>query len=359
MKFSLTKEQILNLHSDSESLIKENANSALLKVGKTFFILESVCKPDKIFYLSDNILSTKSFNCSFQRQPNNIDIASNCSHIESNMFKMQAELEIKYITISQREEKLRTMEEELGYKIQKLESVKNEYFAKIGELKEREMADSGILNFSPGNSSFSSGERTHNYGNGKGKGKGKGEQIITKEMYQVLMILEKRVKAKYKKKQNLSELQENTFTTTDFSRQYSINRKQFNESMHFSRFSNKESYILKYIRKQHKYQDLKMQEIRDYEKYLQETWVESFGNEKIVNALQKSSQKNFQIAQKLRNERFQIDEKNMRLHKLIEITKAENTRLEFHRKKIWNERQALIKQQSDLESAFQKLLHIS
>ena len=102
-----------------------------------------------------------------------------------------------------------------------------------------------------------------------------------------------------------------------------------------------------------------MQEIRDYEKYLQETWVESFGNEKIVNALQKSSQKNFQIAQKLRNERFQIDEKNMRLHKLIEITKAENTRLEFHRKKIWNERQALIKQQSDLESAFQKLLHIS
>ena len=349
-EISLTKEQISSLNSDTGTLIKENASNALLRLGKGFFILESVCKPDKIIYFADNIQSTKSFNCSFQRQQNNASMVRNYSHIESNLFRVQAELEKRYIAISQREEKLRTMEEELGYKIQKLESIKNEYFAKLGELNMRVTVDTSISNYSPGKTSFSSSDRTQSYGKHKEK------PTFTKDMYQALTMLEKIVKEKYSKKRNVVNSLENTFTTADFSRQFSINRKCFNESMHFSRFSNKESYILKYIKKQHKYQDLKFQEIRDYEKYLQETWVESFGNEKVVNALQRSSQKNFQIAQMLRNERLQIDEKNMRLQKLIEITKSENSRLEFHRKKIWNERQALIKQQSEIENAFQKLL---
>ena len=59
----------------------------------------------------------------------------------------------------------------------------------------------------------------------------------------------------------------------------------------------------------------------------------------------------------LKKEREAFDEKMMRLHKLLEITKTENSRLEFHRKKIWNERQILIKQQSELENVFKRIVN--
>ena len=43
---------------------------------------------------------------------------------------------------------------------------------------------------------------------------------------------------------------------------------------------------------------------------------------------------------------------------MLEIIKVENKRLEFHRKKIWNERQILIKQQNHIENAFEKIVKL-
>lgn len=328
----LTKEQLHSLHGDTGLLLQNNASNALLKVGKNFFIIESACRPDKVFYLSDSISSTKSFNCNFQKQSHIANNPINCSHIDSNLIKIQAELEIKYLTISKKEEKIRTLEEEFGYKIQKLESITNEYYVKLEEIKRKEEICSA-------NESFGGNDKTQSFYRYKDN----------KKILQSLDVLEKIVMEKYRKKENdVSILQ-------DFSGIFEKNRKDFNENLQMMKFANRDAYVLSYVKEQHRLQDLKIQEIQEYEKYLQETWVESFGNEKVVTALERVSRKNYQISQSLKKERELIDEKAFRLQKLIETTKVENKRLEFHRKRILNERQFLIKQQSDLEAALIKI----
>jgi hypothetical protein len=333
----ITKEQILNLNKDTEKLISENASQGVIKVSQSYFIIETTDRPDKVIYFSDCIKSSNRADKNSET-PNGLD-----NHTESNFIKTQADLELKNIAIKKKEDKLRSLEEDLGYKIQNVEKIKNDYMARLEELTAKEPGQPGLTD----TIKFKSCPC-------KDSTAGICEFLSSKASYQdigqILITLEKLIKEKALKKNGLEE------SKNDISSQFIKNRNTFNDNLcYLGRFSNKESYIVNYLKEQSNYQNLKFQEIKDYEKYLQEAWVESFGNDKAVSALQKASTKNFQISMQLKKEREALDEKIMRLQKLIEISKAENTRLEFHRKKIWNERQVLIKQQSEIEAAFEKI----
>jgi hypothetical protein len=165
----------------------------------------------------------------------------------------------------------------------------------------------------------------------------------------MLNNLEKVVKQQYCKD---SLIEENE--SKDVTLQYYAKKKLFNESL--GQFSNKEAYVLNYFRELSQFYDQKFKELNEYEKYLQETWIESFGNQKMAYAFQKASQKNFETSKLLNKLKLEIAEKDMRLSKIKLITQEERKRLEFHRKKILFERQALFQQQNDVESALHKIM---
>ncbi|OMJ76124.1 hypothetical protein SteCoe_24567 [Stentor coeruleus] len=346
IEIPITKLQLMTLNKDIEKLLKENVEDASIKVASNFFIIEPRNKPDKVIYFIEETNHEKSEN-----KTQDFEDSKNTTIIDSDkdlkILKLQSELEIKYLEIAKKEENIHKLEEELGYKIQKLESLKDEYVGKIAELdlkiSSKENSPNKIL--TPSNGVRKSLNQSS-----------QGENPLAKNLFKALGKIDPNCE-KREAKSFLSQDHDMSYSKTD-----SINldkKPRISESiLYFGNTSSKEKCIINYLKDQSAYYEQKLKEIQDYEMYLQETWIESFGNEKAVSVLQKASYKNFQVSMQLKKERELLDEKIMRMKKLQNITVAENTRLEFHRKKIWNERQALIKQQNDIEEAFTKIMSL-
>ena len=285
-EISLSKNQIQNLHRDTEKLIKENANSALIKVGKNLFILESTERSDKIIYYSGNIQPFNNFNgnnstksqseiseaqdisMSFENKnkdiedhPQDLNNYAGQLHTESNLLKLHAELELRQINLLKKEEKARNIEEELGYKLQKLESLKSEYTEKISELNKQSILQN----------SFSNGSqkalKEFNNSNEKSMNYFSGLDCKNIELNNHAALSNK----KYSSENLININPEKNQSISDFNEPFITNRKQFAENLCFlGNFSNKEAYIMNYLKEQRNYQDLKLQEIQKYENYLYE-----------------------------------------------------------------------------------------
>jgi hypothetical protein len=333
-EFLLSHDQVKSLNRDTANLLAQESATATLKIGPNYFILESSQKQGKIIYFTEspskNLLqSQKNYG------ENTLNFNAETSY---ELVKLRAQLEKEQIALAKKQEYIRSLEEKLGLKIQELESIKNEYHSRLSELAECSVE------------------------------KPKKVKRFSEEFY-ISYYSESK-----KKKNDLSfvlqdcgntrkNLGKHSFLesfTSDVSKDLSVNIshiRPFNDSfLKNTKPKNKENYFIDYIREQSKYQTKKIQELKDYETYLQETWVDTFGHDKAVSALQKASQKNFQLSMSLKKERESLDEKVMRLNKIMEITKMENQRLEFHRRKILNERQILMKQQGEIEIALEKIM---
>ncbi|OMJ75784.1 hypothetical protein SteCoe_25010 [Stentor coeruleus] len=344
IEIPITKLQLMTLNKDIEKLLKDNVDDTLIKVASNFFIIEPQNKPDKVIYFIEEVNYEK-----FGNKTQDSEDSKNTTIIDSDkdlkILKLQSELEIKYLEIAKKEENINKLEEELGYKIQKLESLKNEYMGKIAELdlkiSSKENSPNKIL------TPFNTIRKSLNQSI-------QGQVPLTKNIFKALAKIDPNCE-KREAKSFLS--QDMSFSKTDSMNLDKKNR--LSESvLYFNHTSSKEKYIINYLKEQSTYYEQKLKEIQDYEIYLQETWVDSFGSDKAVSVLQKASYKNFQVSMQLKKERELLDDKIMRMKKLQNITATENTRLEFHRKKIWNERQALIKQQNDIEEAFTKIMSL-
>lgn len=349
IEIPITQEQLLALSKDTEKLLRENSHEAVIKIAKNFFILEPRNKQDKVLYFTDEVKSHKLLNSSQEiEEPKSLSIID--SDKDLKILKLQSELEIKYLEIGKKEENIRRLEEELGYKIQKLETLKNEYISKLADLNSRNSSCENTPNKSKRTCSCS--DQSQNYSLNSSL------QSSPKDLYNTFSVLDTGSDQSEQPKSFLED-PDLSFSKSEVTVRLDSQRpSQPGNLLYLGNFSSKERYILNYLKDQSKYYEDKVKELQEYESYLQEAWVESFGHSKAVYALQKASYKNFQISLQLKKDREILDEKTMRLQKLHDLTSAENTRLEFHRKKIWNERQALIRQQNEIEDAFSKILNL-
>ena len=253
-QIELTKQQITDLHKDTKRLIKENTENAVIKVNKKLVVLESLTKP-KTAHLSENKIALNK-----SETLNNSVSKEKKSENDLERIKLQSELELKFLNLSKKEDKIRNLEEELGYKIQKLESIKNEYYAKLGEINKKEFYYKNLVRTKGcacKNYSFDIKDMI-------------GTQNSYEEIHKMLGYIEKIIKDKQNEK-NYSKDQktQENYNKTD---KFKANLFQFNEKLgYFGSFSNKENYIFNYLKEQMEYQDLKYRELREYEDYLQET----------------------------------------------------------------------------------------
>lgn len=337
-EFLLTHDQIKSLNRDTANLMAQESTTASLKIGPNYFILESTAKQGKIIYFTEG----NQVNPSDREVSSSQNLANTSCETSFELVKLRAHLEKEQIALAKKQENIRSLEEKLGLKIQELESIKNEYHQKLSELNENSFERSKKTK------RFSEEFYTTYYSESK------------KRPHDMSFIL----KDCGNTPKNLMKQSFLDSFCSDVSKDLSVNNishiRPFNDSfLKNTKSKNKENYIIDYIREQSQYQAKKIQELKEYETYLQETWVDTFGHDKAVTALQKASQKNFQLSMSLKKERESLDEKLMRLNKIQEITKMENQRLEFHRRKILNERQILMKQQGEIENALEKIMSLA
>lgn len=333
----LTREMIEALNSDTEKFIRQEANQVLLKLKKDSFVIESSTKPEKIIYFTGDIKS-KYFEKieTEKKQAEDIELGV-------QIIKKKAELEVQILGLAKKQQKTMELEEELGQKQQALEVAKLGLCSKLQEIENKNNFCEGSPTRSKRTCSCSDQTETSYFI----------EPIsFNSSISRMLNSIEKVVK-----QQNKESLCDESWSK-DVTVQYNHNKNTLNSSLSaMGRFTNKESYILDYFKQQSKLYDEKFKELNEYEKFLQETWVDTFGNGVMAKVLQRESQKNFNKSRTLKREREVVDEKLMRLEKLKQVVEQENKRLEFHRKKILTERQVLLSQQNDAESALEKIMN--
>lgn len=333
----ITKETMQALNKDTEKFIRESANQVTLRIKKDSFIFESSTKPEKIIYFTGEITS-KYFNMLERERKQKEEM-----ELGVQVIQKKAELEAKIVALAKKQQKTMELEEDLGSKQQAFEMMKLEYFNKLQELE----SSSKMYCESPVKS-----KRTCSCSDQTDSSYFVEPVSFNSSVTKMLDSIEKVVKQQ--KKESICE--ESMFK--DVTVQYHHNKKVFNNNLlAIGRFTNKEIHILKFFKEQSKFYDEKFKELIEYEKYLQETWVDIYGNEKTVSAIHKASQQNFNLSKQLKRERELLDQKTMRLEHIKQLIDQENKRLEFHRKKILNERQVLLSQQSDIELALEKIMN--
>lgn len=334
-EFLLNQEQIKSLNLDTQNFLQQDEPNALLRIGKNCFILESTQKTGKIIYFTEGIGDSLP-----QKNSGAVDLENKNTSFE--VVKLRAQVEKDYLALAKKQEQVRSLQEQLGFKIQELETLKNDYHQKIADIGEKPYPKAKKCK------KYSDELYTSYYSENKKR---------PSDLSFILRDCGNTPK-------NLAKESFLDSFSSDAPKDLSVHNishiKPFNESfILYTKSKNKENYVIDYIREQSVYQAKKIQELKEYETYLQETWVDAFGHDKAVTALQKASQKNFQLSMSLKKERETLDEKILRLNKIQEITKIENQRLEFHRRKILNERQNLMKQQGDIENALDKIMSFS
>jgi len=309
----------------------------IFKMKKDSFVIESLTKPEKIIYFTGEIRSKYFDKIEVERkQVEEIELGV-------RIIKKKAELEAKIVGLAKKQQKTMELEEELGQKQQALEVAKLGLCAKLQELEGK----SGLCEESPARN-----KRTCSCSDQTDTSYFIEPISFNSSVSRMLNSIEKVVKV-----QSKESLCDESWSK-DVTVQYNHNKNALNSSLSATgRFKNKESYILNYFKQQSKLYDEKFKELNEYEKYLQETWVDTCGNGVLVTALQRESQKNFNQSRLLKRERELIDEKIMRQEKLRQVIEQENKRLEFHRKKILAERGILLSQQNDVESALEKIMN--
>ena len=329
-----SRENLQSLSQDIEKFLKENTSQVLMKLKKDSFYLQSLEKHEKIVYFTGEIKS------SYFEKSEEVRKEKDEKILAIQLIKKKAEFETAILNYNKKQEKLMQIEEILMEKMESLEIAKADYMSKLAKIEKRTESNTSTPVKSKRTCSCSD-QTNYSYVTESAS--------FQNNISKMLNNLEKAVKQQYFKD---SIIEENE--SKDVTLQYNNKKRIFNESL--GQFSNKESYILNYFRELSCFYDEKFKELYEYEKYLQESWVETCGSHKSVSTLHKASSKNFEMSQILKKEREKIEEKHMRISKIKLIIEEERKKLEFHRKKILFERQALFSQQNDEESALEQVI---
>lgn len=341
----LSKAQIQELLGSLSKALENSEEFILFKLTKTALVTGKICLTSQDSYRKQSLLEVENIN--LRSQVLSMSVGPEKKIEKTNSFgqcpfEIQAELELKQIEFSKKEQEFLQEQEELGYKSMQLEMLMNDYNNKIEDLKQGKFthirspsqdatrAKSTLSMFSP----ISTSNISSFFSN---------RQEIEKK----IEIIEKMIKKKYEKKRKHKKKNgEINGIFEAFREREQVFKKKIEI---FGSFPAKEKLILKYLDEQTRYLHKKIEELRTYETFLQDTWVSVNGNPSGIEAVKKATNKNFQRAKELQEQEEILNQKTRRLQKLKETIKSENSKLQNHRKKILIERQKYLKQQADID----------
>ena len=349
----LNKDQIKNLIEFLEKAVKSTEDFVMFKLDcvslrSGVLNLASQELHAKLDELEVENINLRSQLLSLQVQKSK-DMNTNMN-MGQNPIEMQAELEIKQLEISKKEQELLSAQEEYEYKSIQSEFLINEYKSKLEEISQQSCSGKNQARHKKSPSQDITRARTpvsvlYPISNSFACSLLSNRQEIEKKIaYIENLVLKKHMKKKIQKKS------ENIEKYSDIMKGFIDRESAFKKKLEvFGSFPAKEKVIIDYLDKQTQYLHKKLDELGHYEIFLQETWLNSNGTASGMEAVKVASNKNLLRSKDLLKREEILNQNCLRLQKLKESIKSENIKLQNHRKKILIERQKYSKQQADIE----------
>ena len=354
----LTVEQIATLNENLSKMLANSCESSVFILNKSTLIsgnlqLASQNILEKLADLEiENInLRSKLLSASVEKSRRN----ENNPHISNEMI----DIEIDKIEFAKKEQELFKAQEELGYKILQAKMTINEYKGKIEELKNTS-ANYQIINHHRAPSQEITRAKTPvSMLAPLSNSLITGLVINRQEIEAKIEIIENIIKKKYAKKRKVCKI-EKKIENHDITKEFLERENNFKKKLEaIGDYSIKEKFILSYLAEQNTFFKKKTEELRRYEAYLQDTWINSNGGSTGIEAVKKAFNQNNLKSEELHQEREEINKKKLSLNKIKEIITAETNKLQDHRKKILFERKKLSKQQADITNFLKNFKNIT
>ena len=345
----LNKDQITDLIEFLTNAVKNTEDFVMFRVDSTSLRSGELNLASQELYGKLKELEVENINLRSQFLSLQVQKDKNMN-LSQNHVDIQAELEIKQIEISKKEQELLCAQEEYEYKTIQSEFLINEYKNKLEEINQKSFVGKNLGMHKKSPSQDITRARTpvsvlYPISNSFACSLLSNRQEIEKKIAFIEnLVLKKHLKKKIPK--NRREIEK----YSDMMKEFGNRERTFQKKLEtFGSFPAKEKFIISYLDKQTKYLQKKLDEVRQYEIFLQETWTTSNGSASGIEAVKLASSRNFMRSKDVLDREEVLNHNYLRLQKLKDSIKSENTKLQDHRKKILIERKKYSKQQADIE----------
>ena len=347
----LTMGQLANLNEYLSNIIKSHNENAIFSLNKNSLVSGNLSLISQDFFQKLSELEIENINLQSKLLVHSVENSKKCEKNEINI-KVSNELidyELMQMEFSKKEQELYKIQEELRYKTTEAEIIINEYTNKLEEIKNNEEnSKKKHIYHKRCPSQDITRMRTpismlYPYSNLLASG----AIVNQEEIESKIKYIEELIKKKLFRKKKTKEVKE--VQTPDIVIAFKERETEFKIKLEqLGNFSKKEKFILSYLNEESSHLLEKINEIKNYEAFLQETWVGKNGESSGIDAIKNACSKNFERMHELSIERENFNHKRLRFQKIRETINAETNKLKENRKKILTERHKLSKQQQDI-----------